>query len=531
MVQGAQQSRLPTPVNPEQLESWLTGYDVALTSQIVTGFRTGFEVGYKGALPPVQSVNLKSALDQPAVVDKKLEKELELKRIAGPFPHPPFPSFRTSPLGLVAKKEPGKFRLIHHLSYPEGASINDGIPAEKSHVTYQSIDDAVAHMRELGRGCYLAKTDIADAFRIIPLHPSQYHLFGFVWRERYFYDRCLPMGCSASCQLFELISTALHWVAITKLQIQHMAHVLDDFLILEKDKANGKRKLDRFVTMCAEIGIPIAPEKTFPPSQVLTFLGYELDSQHMEIRLPLDKLTKCRHLIETCLKKQKIQLRDLQSIIGTLNFACGAVVPGRPFLRRLINLTVGVNKPFHYIRITAQVRDDLNTWLSFLSSHNGKSLLLPERWLLSPNISLFTDASGTLGYGAVLGPRWFYGRWNETWKGQSITLLEFYPIALAVQIWAEEFANKCICFHTDNEALVEILNTQTSKDVRIMHLLGGMVLTCLKGNILFRAKHIPGKSNILADALSRLQEDKFKELAPYAQPHPVEIPPLPNLPH
>lgn len=487
-------------------------------------------MGHKGSLPHIQPHNLQSALDQPAVVDTKLQRELDLERIAGPFSQPPFPSFRTSPLGLVAKKEPGKFRLIHHLSYPSGQSINDGIPTDRSHVTYQSIDTAVTHMRELGKGCFLAKTDIADAFRIIPLHPNQYHLFGFVWRDQFFYDRCLPMGCSASCQLFESLSTALHWVASTKLQIDHMAHVLDDFLILDSQEEICKNKLNAFLSTCDDIGIPIAPEKTYAPSKVLTFLGYELDSEHMEIRLPLDKLAKCQTAIETCLKKEKIRLRDLQSIIGTLNFACGAVVPGRPFLRRLIDLTIGVSKPYYYIRVTAQVREDLCTWLSFLATHNGKSVLLPDRWLTSSDISLFTDASGAFGYGAVLGSHWFYGSWNQSWRAQSITLLEFYPIVLAVQIWAQALANKCIYFRTDNAALVEIINKQTSKDSRIMHFLRQLVLTCLKNNILFRATHIPGKRNVLADALSRLQEDKFREMAPYAQPQPVAVPLLPALP-
>jgi hypothetical protein len=37
-----------------------------------------------------------------------------------------------------------------------------------------------------------------------------------------------------------------------------------------------------------------------------------------------------------------------------------------------------------------------------------------------------------------------------------------------------------------------------------------LVLACLKFNILFRAKHVPGAKNTLADALSRLQVSKFR---------------------
>lgn len=65
-------------------------------------------------------------------------------------------------------------------------------------------------------------------------------------------------------------------------------------------------------------------------------------------------------------KKKKIKLRDLQSLIGLLNFACYVVVPGRAFLRRLINLTKGVIKPYHKIRLNKQDRLDLKAWADFI---------------------------------------------------------------------------------------------------------------------------------------------------------------------
>ena len=75
-----------------------------------------------------------SALQNPEEVDKKLSKESSMNRVAGPFIEELFSHFRTSLLGLVEKKIPGKFRLIHHLSYPPGDSISDGISPEDAHV-------------------------------------------------------------------------------------------------------------------------------------------------------------------------------------------------------------------------------------------------------------------------------------------------------------------------------------------------------------------------------------------------------------
>ena len=103
-------------------------------------------------------------------------------------------------------------------------------------------------------------------------------------------------------------------------------------------------------------------------------MGYEFDSILSEVHLPQDKLDKCTEAISSMLEGSKTTLRKLQSVIGLLNFACAVVVPGRAFLRRLIDLTVGVRKPHYHIRITGEVKQDLHVWLNFLSTYNGKRM-------------------------------------------------------------------------------------------------------------------------------------------------------------
>ena len=113
-----------------------------------------------------------SANQNPGVVGANLAKEIVAGRIVGPFSNPPFLNFRVSPLGVVPKKIPGEFRLIHHSSFPRGASINDGISPEYTTVSYSRVDDAITIIKKLGGGCFLAKADIKSAFRIIPIRPA-----------------------------------------------------------------------------------------------------------------------------------------------------------------------------------------------------------------------------------------------------------------------------------------------------------------------------------------------------------------------
>ena len=107
----------------------------------------------------------------------------------------------------------------------------------------------------------------------------------------------------------------------------------------------------------------------------------------------------------------------------------------------------------------------------------------------------------------------------------NIAILEFYPIVLSLYLWGDQMQNRCIVFRTDNEALVYVINKQSCKDKIFMFFVRKLVLVCLQHNILFKAKHVKGVYNTLADSLSRLQVDAFKHLAPvHMKREPTDIP-------
>ena len=146
--------------------------------------------------------------------EQEREKELSAHRLAGPFSDPPFETFHVSPLGVVPKKIPGEYRLIHHLSFPKGASVNDGISSEDSSVQYATIQDAITIVKSVGKDCFLAKTDFKNAFRIIPVHPDDYLLLGIFWKGSFFYDNCLPLGCSSLCKVLKAFVPQLNGLPV-----------------------------------------------------------------------------------------------------------------------------------------------------------------------------------------------------------------------------------------------------------------------------------------------------------------------------
>ena len=460
----------------------------------------------------------------------KLNKELALGRMAGPFGTPPFSDFICSPLGLVPKTQPGEFRLIHHLSYPKGDSVNDGIDGDLCKVHYASFDQAVALVQTAGCGAFLAKADIQSAFRLLPVHPDDFHRLGFHFGGKFYFDMCLPMGCSISCSLFETFSRFLEFFVVKDCcdEGAFVTHYLDDFLFVGKDVGACTAVADCFLRLCTKLGVPLAADKSEGPTRRLSYLGLEIDASLGLVRVPFGKIVVLRTELATALGKSKLTLREVQRLIGLLNFVCRAISPGRAFLRRLVDLTVGVSCPHHKVRIGKGARADLFAWSQFLADFNGVSLFLPQQWWDSPDLQLFTDAAASIGFGAIFEGKWFQGHWPAgfTAKSPSIAACEFVPVVVAVLVWAPLLASKRILFWCDNQAVVSIINKQTSKCPLIMPLVRLLVLRCLEFNILFKAKYVPGLENGIADSLSRFQLDRFRLLAPFADPTMTVLPSL-----
>ena len=87
-----------------------------------------------------------------------------------------------SPIGAILKQnKPGKWMLIVDLSSPVGASVNDGISPELSTVSYVSVDHLSSLVLSAGRGAFLVKADIKEAYRMLPVHPHDQSLLRIQW--------------------------------------------------------------------------------------------------------------------------------------------------------------------------------------------------------------------------------------------------------------------------------------------------------------------------------------------------------------
>lgn len=137
-------------------------------------------------------------------------------------------------------------------------------------------------------------------------------------------------------------------------------------------------------------------------------------------------------------------------------------------------------------------------------------------------LDLYTDAAGGLGFGAYLMGHWAFRAWPENLsidKGD-ITFKELFPIVLALNLWRPLLNNR----NCDNQAVVSIVNKQSSESKSSIHLLRLLVSVCLQQNIIFKAVHVPGVKNKIVDSLSCFQITKFRSLVPTTDRNPTPIP-------
>ena len=209
-----------------------------------------------------------------------------------------------SPLGLVSKKESGVFRLIHDLSFPKTNSVNSHILPEFTTVAFQMLDHCVEKLAMVGKGASTAKADIQDAFRIIPVSPLDYRLVGLKFQGLKYLDKSLPMGCSHTCQLFELFSQALR--CQHTFYISSMSHILDDLNFLGKTKPECHSKLSRFLELSKMINLPITQAKTVLPATKVTLHEIEVNILNQTRALPLEKVVSLFQKLIHLVKKKKV---------------------------------------------------------------------------------------------------------------------------------------------------------------------------------------------------------------------------------
>ena len=119
-------------------------------------------------------------------------------------------------------------------------------------------------------------------------------------------------------------------------------------------------------------------------------------------------------------------------------------------------------------------------------------------------LQIFTDASKE-GWGAHLDEHTARGTWSLPESKLHINHLELKAVFLALKEFRTLVSNKTVLIATDNTTVVAYINKEGGmKSGSLCALLWRILSWCTRQQVTLRARHIPGRLNVIADKLSRL---------------------------
>ena len=352
----------------------------------------------------------------------------------GPYQKIPFEGpIGISPLSTRPKKNSQERRVILDLSFPIGNAVNDGIPKDsylglKAQLTFPKTDQLALRIFQLGKGCLLFKIDLSRYFRQIPLDPGDYSLIGYVIGGDIYFDKVLPMGMRSAPYIAQRITDA---IAFIHRSLEYfLLNYVDDFVGAET-VAKAWDAYHALTQLLDSLRVETSKDKIVPPTTRLEFLGITFDSGKMTMEISHDKLEEIKQKLNSWLLKTMANRREMESLIGKLQFIAKCIRAGRIFLSRLIQWIRGMNRKTLYI-IPLEARKDVAWWARFSQEFNGVALL----WLIkepTPDTVIQTDAC-LKGYGGIWAQQYFRGRFPKADQTRNIAILEMWAVMVALKL-------------------------------------------------------------------------------------------------
>ncbi len=520
----------PSPLIAGNWRAALANYSGLLPHQLYDILTFGAQIGYNGPERLYIADNLASAQEAPTIITEQLHKDLECGRVSAYTAELPF---FCSPLGLVPKHD-GSWRRIHHLSHPEGHSVNDTIPGELATLKYTALAEILELVRHAGAGSYLIKKDLKDAFRMIPVAPHNRWLLGFQWQGCFYHENCLPFGLRTAPFIFNLFAEGFHWIWSAIQPWLSLAHYLDDFIaVLPASLRTRAGEVHAIYTeLTSFLGLLTNHLKDDEGTTVI-ILGVEVDTTQMVARLPDRKLRRAAELVNAALSVRKLTLRRAQELAGFLNFCSAVVTLGRTFLTGLWSFIASFRTPAALRPLTDRASADLSWWRDLLPQFNGVRLLVNDE---RPVYHIFTDASN-----AALGGFWYAGD-QPSWRQalpipqnqaffatradtSHINVAEVEAVATVLVQEAQRWSHGHAVIHTDNTTAEHGFRSGTTANACAMDHIRTALLHAAAADLTISIERITSHDNELADALSRANWPKVANLCPSWQfPFPSSLP-------
>ena len=482
--------------------------------EVVQMLTFGWPFNHDNRRTTITLENHRTAINFPEHMQKYLVKELKNDRLCGPFITPPWSgTVAVSPMSTRPKRGSNKRRIIVDLSWPQdGAAVNDGISkdtylGQPMKLVYPTIDRLCRRVVKLGKKCLGYKRDMDMAFKRIPVDPFDWPLLGITWGGLIYFDKTAVMGCRSAPYACQRTTSFIRHVMENMKYF--LANYVDDFMGLEEE-SRAWTAFETLGNLMRDIGAVEATDKAVSPSYIVEFLGVLFNLLELTISVTPDRMQELLNELAERREKRMFRSKELESLIGKLQYVSNCVRPGRVMLMRLRN---GLkNSKQGWQCMSRDIQMDVKWWQRFLPLYDNVSLMWLEQ---EPQVGylISTDACMT-GIGGFSQGEYFHAKIPQRLQQQQqykIHHFEMWAIIVAVKLWREKIKGKKFRVQSDNQAVVEVIRDGNARDRILQQQLRLLMFEAATGRYELVPYYIMGKRNIIPDLLSRIHlSEKIK---------------------
>lgn len=358
----------------------------------------------------------------------------------------------------------------------------------------------------LRAGDWMAKIDLKDAYFMVPIADEHKKLLRFPYRGSIYQFNCLPFGLSSAPWVF----TKTTRPAVTTLRELGLRMIIyiDDMLLMAESEQMLRDQVTGLVYLMENLGFVINHKKSqVGPSQEIEFLGFLINSQTMELKLPGNKIKTIRSEARNLLASERLSAQVLSRVLGKMNAATQAIAMAPLFYRHLQTaLREATRESQDYsteITLPPEAKEELRWWVEHFTQWNGRSLLVHN-----PSMVIETDASDR-GWGAVCNEIRTGGPWTPQEREMHINCREMLAASLAVKCFAKDKTSLHILLKMDSMSALSYINKRGGTiSPELTYLAKQLWLWCMERDISLSADHLPGIWNAVADEESRTMRDR-----------------------
>ena len=297
----------------------------------------------------------------------------------------------------------------------------------------------------------------------------------------------------------------------------------DDIGGCEKSYERATESFNALADLFVDLGLAESTDKAHKPSTQMPYLGVQFDTVKMQMSIPAEKVTEVRDDISSWSRKTKATKKGLQQLLGKLFWVSRCVRFSRIFMARLLNQLTSM----HHLpdnkktMLSAECQLDIKWWARYLRRFNGVECMYNDvpmdlsldQLLDSPALVNCGDAQ-PMGGGAYFETE-YWSRPFPLWLQDpkiGIHIKEFWVALVSAWLWGEKWRGKVVYVFCDNVAVVETLDKQKPKDVKLQELLREyLYVVCTRG-FTPKFRTVGTKENLVADFISRRHDQEATNL-------------------